>query len=165
MPFGLVGVVGLLGSWVVAEPAGGAPAEAEDAARVKAQLRVALNARGPAFDACTARYLREYPEAKGVAKLDLEVGPDGRVVRATAETRLVGARNLRPCLEGVVEGLRFPVSRKSGPGRLSLDVPVEKGARFRLWGPDERRPEPETQRVETLIRFLPGDWSLAGPKP
>ena len=152
----------LLALSLVVSPAP-APADAQVAA--KAQVRAALNAQGAAFDACTARYLREYPEAEGRATLRLEVGPKGRVVRARADTRLVGARNLRPCLEAAGKNVRFPVSPQGGPGRLSLTVPVGKGVRFRLWGPDERPPEPETQRVSTVIRFLPGDWSLVGPAP
>ena len=149
----------LLALSLVAEPI-------EPHADAQARVRAVLNAQGPAFDACTARYIREYPKAKGAATLAFEVGLKGRVERAKAATRLIGARNLRPCLEGVVKTVRFPVTRKGGPGRLSLRVPVEKGARFRLWGPDERRPAPETtQRVSTVIRFLPGDWSLVGAQP
>ena len=130
---------------------------------VEKPLRMVLNAGGPAFDACMNRYLHEYPEVKGSVKLELGVASDGQVRQAKAETSLVGARNLRPCLESVAKNLHFPKHRGDQLGQLSVTIPIEKGARFRLWAPGEEPPPGKPHQKRTMVRFLPGDWSVVGP--
>ena len=134
----------------------GAPAPGEADAAREAEVRTALNARGSAFDACTERYLREYPKAKGTATVEFRLGPKGRVVRAQADTKLVGARNLRPCLEAAAKTVQFPTSGGGPPGRLKVTIPVEKGARFRLPAPGESPGPAPKKTIRTVIRFLPG---------
>ena len=98
-----------------------------------------LNARGwnlPKSDATSTSVppgvstLTEYPTADGQVMLQTAVAKDGSVAQVTAVTSLEGARNLRPCLEKIAKGWRFPPHNGEKPAPLTLPVRVKKGSRL-----------------------------------
>ena len=50
--------------------------------------------------------------------------------------------------------------------KLNMTIPVEKGAKFVLYGPGEQPPPPPPgEPTRTIIRFQPGDWTFLGIGP
>ena len=132
---------------------------AEEKKAFEKKLVTAINAGGPGIDGCVARYSKEYPQSDGTVRLNMTVGLDGRVSGADAQTGLKGARNLRPCLERVAKGLKFPAPKTAKPVQMGISVPVKKGAKFKLYAegeaPPPKKDEPEPPRV---LRFNGGAW-------
>lgn len=132
----------------------------------KAQVEVlkAINASGPQVDACTQRYLLAHPDADGAVELEAIVNEEGKVTEATANTKLTGARRLRPCLEGVAKGWKLPPPSEHGAS-VGIKVTVKKGAKFRIRLPGDAPPKPppgadEDEGLFTLTpsSFLPKGW-------
>lgn len=121
-----------------------------------------INQSGPAIDACVNRYVQEYPSAQGKLSLSVMVGPDGRVVSSRAETALPGARNLRPCIEGVARRWRLPEPKEES-ATLGIDIPVRPGAKFKLKKPGEKEPKPKKspkQEEPGFMRIQPTGWGF-----
>jgi hypothetical protein len=132
------------------------PKEAAKQADIK--VRTALNAAGGSIDACTDRYLSEYPAADGKADIALTVLKNGMVQKATVEVGLEGARNLKPCLEAAGRGIKFPDVANDG-ATLKITVPIKKGAKFRVPMPGDPPPEGAKPQDEGFVQFLPADWT------
>jgi hypothetical protein len=128
-----------------------------EAARIEAQVRQMLNASGPRLDACVARHAEEYPSVDGRATIVATVKQDGSVLSARVETALEGARNLRFCLEQAAKTWRFPEAN-AATVEVKIQVPVKKGANFRLPAPGEKRTERVEQAKDGFLFFMPGEW-------
>lgn len=127
---------------------------AEEQKALERKIVAAINAQAGTIDACTARYLKEYPAAKGSVALALEVEREGAVKSAKATTSLTGARNLRPCIEKAGRAVKFPAPNTEKPARLTLSVPVQKGAKFKLYAKgDEPKPKPEDPAAPVTVQF------------
>lgn len=112
-----------------------------------------INAAAPRIDACTARYLAEYPKADGTLVLELQVGKDGKVRAAKAQTKMEGARHLRPCIEAVGRALVLPPIEAARV--LPIPIRVAAGARFRVLKPGEAPPETKGDKgAGGFVRFL-----------
>lgn len=123
-----------------------------------------VNSSGPRIDRCVARYLEEQPGRKGIAKITVEAGPEGRPQTTKVATDLPQARTLRSCLEQVARTWALPPP-KEGSGKLELSVPVYPGAKFRIPKPGEEPPEPEKEEAPppkwfnpASTGFLPSGW-------
>ena len=153
-------VGGLLALALVAAPVRAAPPDPR-LAEVERQVRTMLNASGPSIDRCVERHAEEYPGADGRAEVIATVLPTGQVARASVETALEGARNLRLCLEQVAKAWRFPAgAAEAHPVRLALVV--RKGVRFAL--PDPAAPPTAASPARAaaddgFLRFSPGAWA------
>jgi hypothetical protein len=151
---------------------GASTALAEDAAQQAAQKQAeelvhrSISATSAAIDACNDAYTAEYPAAQGSARIDVKVAKDGTVAQATVTVNLEGARNLRPCLERVAKGWRFPAHGQADAQPLSMTVPVRKGAKFVLKRPGDKS-EPAKPAAgggaqeESLVDFMPTGWGDA----
>ena len=137
-------------------------APAEDGKALEKKIIGILNGKGPQMDRCVERYLAEYPTADGTLTLTMKVGKAGAVVEASADTKLPGARNLRPCVAGVAKGYEFPAPSKEEGVTLTLSLVVKKGAKFKLYAPGEAPPKPKEGEPEPLFKFLPQGWT---PQP
>ncbi len=116
------------------------------------------------IDGCTARYVEEYPKAKGTARVSTTVQKDGRVSKASVSTSLEGARNLRACLEKIARGWRFPEPQAESAD-FSFELVVQKGVKFSLLKPGEKpkdRPK-EGKGDQGFIKFV-GRWLPPGWK-
>jgi len=146
-----------------------AHAEKMSPAQQKAlQLKIIaqLNTKGPQMDACTKRFLDEYPKAKGAVTLSMKVSPEGKVVSAQAVTALKGARNLRPCIEAVGKSYTFEPTNAAEPAPLSITIPVEDGAKFKLYPPGQEPKRPkEDKTAPAIFRFTPSTWNPANSAP
>ena len=135
-----------------------APAMTEKEAQMAAWKAIASSAG--AIDGCTKQYLSEYPASQGKVDIAVTLAENGAVSKARATTGLEGARHLRPCLERVGKGWKFPPVSKANQ-TLNITVPVLKGAKFSLLKPGEK-PKPKEKKskkkAEGFIRFLPGAW-------
>lgn len=131
------------------------PSEQEKKAQEMA--RKSINATGGQIDACTERYLVENPDQQGQAKVSVTIVKGGQVAKADVETSLPGARTLRLCLERVAKTWRLPAPQSDKPDELSIQIPVLKGYKFKIYGPDEERPEPPPgqPKAEGFIKFTP----------
>ncbi|MEM6860153.1 MAG: hypothetical protein AAF627_05320 [Myxococcota bacterium] len=149
---------------VLAGAAGGA-----DPSTVE-KVITAINVSAPRIDACVARYTEEYPQADGVAQLQVVVDETGKVSEAQASTSLEGARLLRPCLASAAETWKLPPPSKPN-ATLSVKVRVAKGRRFKLLTPKEqaqaaadaqrRAAEAASKEDEGFVNvgtFLPSGW-------
>lgn len=125
-----------------------------------------LNTKGPQFDACTKRFLEEYPKANGAVTLSMKISPEGKVVSAQAVTALKGARNLRPCIESVGKSYTFEPTQAAEPAPLSVTIPVEDGAKFKLYPPGQEPKRPkEDKSAPAIFRFTPATWNPANSAP
>lgn len=138
----------------------------EERKALEVQIIGVLNGRGVQMDQCTERYLTEYPEQKGSVALAMSVDPSGKVLSATAQTGLTGARNLRPCIEAVAKGYIFPTTKGDKPAPINLTIPVEKGAKFKIYPPGEApKPKEGPPPSSGFLRFTPADWGPAQTPP
>ncbi len=138
-----------------ATPALAAEVSDEDKAKYEAAAREAINATGSAIDACTDRYIEENPGTQGQAKISIQIVKGGVVKSAVVETVLTGARSLRDCLERVARGWRFPEPQTDKPDALSLQIPVKKGAKFKIYAPGEQPPPEAAQQPQGFLQFTP----------
>lgn len=174
---GLAGVGGAIaqspGQDRAAPAEGDGPSDPASAARQRLEAELilwrTLMGTASAIDACTQAYASEFPDASGTVELRSEVMKDGTVGRATARTSLEGARNLRPCLERVAKGWRFPPIAKDGEP-LSLQIPVKRGNKFFIAKPGEKdeasaapSERPEEGFLQLIPEFLPSTW-VESPK-
>ena len=130
------------------------PSEA-DQKKYEEAARNAINATGSAIDGCTGRYLEEQPGSKGVVKLSIKVVKGGVVSNALAETTLTQHRSLKDCLERIARTWRFPEPQTEQPDALTLQIPVKKGAKFKIYGPDEKPPAEEQGEPQGFLQFTP----------
>jgi hypothetical protein len=78
----------------------------------------AASALGPELLGCYRRGLAGDPSLRGSLVAGVDVGADGRVVRARAELDGLGAPAVTGCVLAVVRGARFP----RGPERISIPM-------------------------------------------
>lgn len=143
----------------VAWPLGAAWAEPPkgDAKAVETAIRTALNAAGPAIDACVERYLVEAPAADGKATLNFTVAKTGLVEKCVIDAPMENARSLRECLERSGKAIKFPTPGEGG-ATLKVTALVKKGAKFRIPAPDEKPPTDEGPKDEGFVQFFPAGW-------
>ena|SRR5688572_6899430 len=134
---------------ITAEPSAADQKQYEEAARK------AINASGPAIDACTARYLEEQPGSEGLAKIAIQVGKGGLVSSAAVDTPLPQARSLKECLERIARTWRMPPPQTDKPDELKLQIPVKKGAKFKIYGPGEQPPPEAADQPQGFLQFTP----------
>lgn len=133
--------------------------EAQDDKAVQKKVIAVLNGKGAQIDQCVDRYVDEFPAADGTLTLTIKVGKEGAVTDATVDTKLGGARNLRPCVAGVAKGYEFPPPSKEVS--LTLTLVVKKGAKFRLYGPGETPPAPKpSDPPGPVFNFMPFGWNV-----
>jgi hypothetical protein len=131
-----------------ASSAAPAPQSPESKAKAEAAFKV-IAASASAIDACSARYTGEFPDRKGIAKLEAEVSDGGRVMRANVKTELRAADRLEACLRAVAMGWRFDPATDGN--KIGLPVPIEKGKKVQLLRPgekpagQEKAPEPPAE--------------------
>ena len=127
---------------------------------IQRKLIEVINSQAGSVDACTGRYVSEYPKANGTASIELKVNKEGAVARATITTSLAGARNLRLCLEKVAKAYRFPPPESDELVTLSFQVLVKPGAKFKMYMPgEEPKAEQAEQRPPSFFKLLPTGWS------
>jgi hypothetical protein len=134
---------------ISAEPADDPKKKYEEAARS------AINATGPAIDACTQRYVEENPGAAGQAKVSVRVVKGGAVESAKVETSLLQPRSLKECLERIAKGWRLPAPQTEQPDLLTLQIPVKKGAKFKIYAPGEQPPQEAKEQPSGFLQFAP----------
>lgn len=128
------------------------PTMTKEEAREK--VRQTLNASGSAIDACVNRYISEQPKAWGEVSLALTIGKTGAVKKAKGSTKLPGARNLRSCLEKV--GVRWMFPEPKDPGKsFTLNIPIAKGVKFYIRGPNDPPPPEPQPEPSGFLRFQP----------
>lgn len=142
---------------LLTRPAAAEPDKSEATKALEAAIRKALNGAGPAVDACVERYLVERPTTDAKATLDLSVVKTGMVDKCTVEAPVENARSLKECLERAAKGIKFP-SPGDGGATLKLEVPVKKGAKFRVPEPGEKPPAAEGQGDDGFVQFFPTGW-------
>ncbi len=126
--------------------------------KIEAEVRAVFNKSGPALDQCVAKYLAEYPAADGKATIAVEIADTGKVVKATVDTALSGARNLRYCFESVAKTWTFPPPNQEKVS-LSITLAVRPGAKFRIPEPGEKPPPAEQgAQPEGWWSFQPTFW-------
>jgi hypothetical protein len=130
------------------------PSEA-DQKKYEEAARKSINATGPAIDACTARYLEEQPGSEGVAKVAIQIGKGGVVSSAAVDTPLPQPRSLKECLERIARGWRMPPPQTDKPDELKLQIPVKKGAKFKIYGPGEQPPPEAANEPQGFLQFTP----------
>ena len=128
---------------------------ADDKAKYEAAARTAINATAGAIDACSARYIEEQPGSEGTAKLSIKIGKGGVVISAVVETALPQHRSLKDCLERVARGWRLPAPQTDQPDDLSLNIPVKKGYKFKIYGPGEQPPPDQAEQPQGFLQFTP----------
>jgi hypothetical protein len=141
----------------VALDASAQDAKKKEAAMLELQVKVynMLSGSSGAIDACTTAYTTEYPAADGKVQLEATVVKDGTVSVSTAQTTIDGARNLRPCLEKIAKGWKFPPLNKDGSEKMTLTIPVKKGTKFVLQKPGEKQGAAQQEQPEGFLMFLP----------
>lgn len=146
--------IALLPAVALAQPSDEAKKEAKKAQEM---ARKSINSTGAQIDACSERYLVENPGQKGQAKVSVRIVKGGRVDRAEVTTSLPQARTLRLCLERIAKTWRLPAPKSDKPDELSIQVPVVKGYKFKIYGPDEEPPPPPPgqPKAQGFIKFTP----------
>ena len=140
-------------AWAADKPLSGPEKDAE------AAIRTMLNKSAKAIDACTARYLREQPEARGQVRVDVMVKPDGSASDPSVQTTLRQARTLRLCLEAVAQQWAFPTPRGEG-APVGVTLQVAPNVKFRIPAPGEKPKEKasskKAEKREGFINLSPG---------
>src|SRR5262245_51594187 len=127
----------------------------EDKKKYEEAARNAINGTAGAIDACTARYLEEQPGTDGSAKISIKIGKGGVVVAASVDTTLTQPRSLKECLERIARGWKLPPPQTDQPDDLSLQIPVKKGYKFKIYAPGEQKPPEAATQPEGFMQFTP----------
>jgi hypothetical protein len=127
----------------------------DDQEKAQAMARKSINATGPQIDQCTERYMGEVPDARGTAMVKVTVIKDGKVGRAVVETALPQSRSLKECLERIAKKWVLPPPQTDEPEDLSLTVPVQKGAKFRIPEPGEETKPGDAPQPDGFLQFTP----------
>lgn len=135
----------------------------EEQKAAERKLVNAINSQGPGIDRCVGRYTKANPEKKGTVDLALVVLENGKVESASPSTSLPGARNLRSCLEtvGKLYALPPPNAKKA---RLTFNIPIHKGAKFKMYVKGEAPKPKEAAPQPPIFQLLPRAWNKP-PKP
>lgn len=127
----------------------------DDKKKYEEAARKSINATGPAIDGCNERYLEENPGNEGSAKISIKIVKGGVVGAALVDTSLQQARSLKECIERIARGWRFPPPQTENPDELSLQIPVKKGAKFKIYGPGEQPPKEAAEQPQGFLQFAP----------
>jgi hypothetical protein len=146
-----------------AKPADKPPEKKDDKPKVDVESKAfqdatfnQINGSAAQIDACTARYIEEFPDRKGVATVSFAIQPDGKVGAADVKCDLQASQNLVTCLRDIPRHWNFP---PIGDQKLNSSLPIHvgKGQKFRLKKPGEKdeKPASPAEEEDTAVTWTP----------